>query len=96
MDFTQEIFEIKKVNSLMESSIFSVNQDSLEVPEVPEAFHNLHADKSKSSQKSLVHTVGFTGTTPRILLFLALSRIKIFQREKFIVQSWVWGDGVSS
>ena len=79
----------------MESSIFSVNQDSLEVPE---AFHSLHteADKSKSSQKSLVHIIGFTGTTPHVLLFLALSRVKTLQRDKFIVQSWVWVDGVSS
>lgn len=59
-----------------------MNQDSLEVRE---AFHNLHTetDKSKSSQKSLVHIIGFAGTTPRILLFLALSRVKTFQREMY-------------
>lgn len=70
-----------------------MNQDS---PEVREAFHSLHTetDKSKSSQKSLVHIIGFAGTTPRILLFLALSRIKTFQREMYSAIMGLGGWGV--
>lgn len=73
--------------------MFSVNQDSLEVPE---AFHNLHTEteKSKSSQKSLVHIIGFTGTTPHILLFLALSSVKTFQREIHSAITGLGGYGV--
>lgn len=69
-----------------------MNQESLEVLDT---FHNVHseADKSQSIRKSLVNTglaiFGFTGTIPYILQFLALSKVKTFQREKFIEHSWV-------
>lgn len=71
-----------------------MNQDSLKVPE---AFHNLNTetDKSKSSEKSLVHIIGFTGTTPHILLFLASSRVKTFQREIYSAIMSLGGWGVT-
>lgn len=47
------------------------------------ASSNLHseADKSQSIGKSLVYIFGFTRTILCILQFLALSKVKTFQRE---------------